>query len=1105
MDEQRILHHLRNDFDWVVRSSRVWNDPLIDVDTIHPDAREELILAIDELQQSKDFECPLGLVFVGVGGSGKTHLLQWLRQQAYEKGMNFLFADMTGVRDFWETMQSQAIAAIDHELPDGYRQCQHVLAGLLNTVVQRPQKEPIVLADKMAKWSVAKTVDYTRKLVASLSRRHRVDMAEHRDVLRALIMLNSEDPEVNNAAHAWLHGTESDDELLRQFAFTSSQQTSVEIVRGVSWLLSLRGPTVLAIDQLDNLVAQRLYRFQNSEHREEEIGEDDDEARHLKAITQNIAGGMADLVTAVLRRTQVVVSCYPDTWEHVVRETLLSAGDRFRKEVPLSLIRAGESSRQLIEGRLAAAEMRLGMKFPPSPWLFDPGAFETAVGLSPREVLKRCEDHRQHCLKQGRVQPLMTFDSTQPSTAPDNSGLADTHYAAFDAEFTRLKHNAEISSCMDKDHQDGVWPDLLTWALRGLALEFTVPTKTDLVVDENPTGGKSYLYLHARFAIVNHQRQGLEQHFCFRAIGHTQAVAFQNRLKAAITDTGIDKRLGFRSLTILRNEPAPTGPKTQQLVAKFDQMGGHWSGVSEGELRTLFALRTMLQTHGSEAHDWVRMQRPVSKLRFVQASGVLEAIVAAGGTHVEGAEEMRKAASGVASSTPKPAAPAAPPITSPPVAVTAVVTPSRSASPGSNGHLCFGARELASGKLGEPVVVPWVGLTRHTMVVAGAGSGKTNLLKRMIEDAAVAGIPSIVLDCNNDLVGLGERRLADAHPPEWTDFDRAKEQYYTDAREVITWTPNRQDGNPLALRLLPDFKDLVDDPHELAAAIDAACNDIAKVVAPGNSAKSRKMQGVLAEVVKYFAHHGGGPIELLIEMLRELPADVEAGINQQDKLAGEMADLLQAKLNSTPLWKAEGTPLDPGTLFGLDWQKTRISILSMIGLPEQEMQQMFLYQLAIPLLAWIKRNPAPEGTLRGLLVIDEAKEFVPSGQASACKEALVRLTAQARKFGLGLVFATQAPKDIDHRILNNCFMQMFGHVNPPTAVQAARDLLTQKQASDPASVARLNKGQFFFHNGEVDERAFRIRTSQCLSHHTSPMLEEEVLARAVASRELLGE
>jgi DNA helicase HerA-like ATPase len=86
------------------------------------------------------------------------------------------------------------------------------------------------------------------------------------------------------------------------------------------------------------------------------------------------------------------------------------------------------------------------------------------------------------------------------------------------------------------------------------------------------------------------------------------------------------------------------------------------------------------------------------------------------------------------------------------------------------------------------------------------------------------------------------------------------------------------------------------------------------------------------------------------------------------------------------------------------------------------------------LFSWIKKNPDPGGrALRGLLVIDEAKDFVPSSQASVCKESLMRLAAQARKYHLGLIFATQNPKDIENRIVGNCSTHFYGKVNAPAA------------------------------------------------------------------------
>ena len=63
-------------------------------------------------------------------------------------------------------------------------------------------------------------------------------------------------------------------------------------------------------------------------------------------------------------------------------------------------------------------------------------------------------------------------------------------------------------------------------------------------------------------------------------------------------------------------------------------------------------------------------------------------------------------------------------------------------------------------------------LTNHTLILAGSGSGKTVLVRRLVEEAALRGVPSIVIDCAGDLAALGEPWPA---PPEaWAPGDEAK-------------------------------------------------------------------------------------------------------------------------------------------------------------------------------------------------------------------------------------------------------------------------------------------------------------------------------------------
>src|SRR5207249_9391207 len=74
-----------------------------------------------------------------------------------------------------------------------------------------------------------------------------------------------------------------------------------------------------------------------------------------------------------------------------------------------------------------------------------------------------------------------------------------------------------------------------------------------------------------------------------------------------------------------------------------------------------------------------------------------------------------------------------------PKATPAGVVPSSPPS-SANPEIPLG-RRLSAGKAGDAVTVPVRWLEKHTVVCAGAGSGKTVLLRRLVEEAALLGIP----------------------------------------------------------------------------------------------------------------------------------------------------------------------------------------------------------------------------------------------------------------------------------------------------------------------------------------------------------------------------
>jgi DNA helicase HerA-like ATPase len=175
-------------------------------------------------------------------------------------------------------------------------------------------------------------------------------------------------------------------------------------------------------------------------------------------------------------------------------------------------------------------------------------------------------------------------------------------------------------------------------------------------------------------------------------------------------------------------------------------------------------------------------------------------------------------------------------------------------------------------------------------------------------------------------------------------------------------------------------------------------------------------------------------------------------------------------------------------------RRARISVISFVGLSSDEQRQAFVNQLQMALFAWIKRNPAGDRPLGGLFVMDEAQTFAPAVGKTACTQSTQALAAQARKYGLGLVFATQSPKGIHNVISGNASTQFYGYINHPAQIDAVKGLAAARGGS-MADIARLKAGQFYLAREGL--RFQKVEAPLCLSHHPpSALSAEEVLVRA---------
>jgi DNA helicase HerA-like ATPase len=184
--------------------------------------------------------------------------------------------------------------------------------------------------------------------------------------------------------------------------------------------------------------------------------------------------------------------------------------------------------------------------------------------------------------------------------------------------------------------------------------------------------------------------------------------------------------------------------------------------------------------------------------------------------------------------------------------------------------------------------------------------------------------------------------------------------------------------------------------------------------------------------------------------------------------------------------------LDPKLLFFGSSSRVRVSVINLSGLTSDAAKEDFINRLQMTLFSWIKKHPSSTGLL---YVIDEAQTFLPSQKPALSLGSGVRLVAQARKYGLGMIVATQAPRGINNQVVSNCTTQFFGKQNAPATIGAAQEIIAASggRADD---IGKLKTGEFYFAT-EGSAKPSKVRTPICLSYHPpNPPPPDEVVARA---------
>ncbi|NQW48631.1 MAG: DUF853 family protein, partial [Planctomycetes bacterium] len=367
---------------------------------------------------------------------------------------------------------------------------------------------------------------------------------------------------------------------------------------------------------------------------------------------------------------------------------------------------------------------------------------------------------------------------------------------------------------------------------------------------------------------------------------------------------------------------------------------------------------------------------------------------------------------------------------------------------------------------GPPLLIDARKFTTHAVCVGMTGSGKTGLLIDLIEEAALDGIPTLVIDPKGDLAnvllsfpglaaadflpwveadaahrdGITLEQLAERTAKKWSDGLAASGQSAErirrlhEAVEMAVYTPGSRTGRPLAMleSLDPPPASVLDDVEARRERIESLVSGILALVGietePG---KSR--EHVLISTIIDSMWRSGQKLDFgaLVRAIPSPPIERVGFLDLENFYPAGERFQLASRLNTVaaaPGFDAwlEGEPLDVGRLLWTPAGKPRVAVVSISHLNDSQ-RMAFVTLLAGQTVAWM-RTQGGTSSLKALFLMDEVFGYMPPTANPPSKTPILTLLKQARAYGLGVVLATQNPVDLDYKGLSNAGIWFLGRL-----------------------------------------------------------------------------
>ncbi|HNI41189.1 MAG TPA: type IV secretion system DNA-binding domain-containing protein [Methanoregulaceae archaeon] len=427
-------------------------------------------------------------------------------------------------------------------------------------------------------------------------------------------------------------------------------------------------------------------------------------------------------------------------------------------------------------------------------------------------------------------------------------------------------------------------------------------------------------------------------------------------------------------------------------------------------------------------------------------------------------------------------------------------------------------------------------LTTHAICIGMTGSGKTGLCVDLLEEAAIDGVPAIIIDPKGDITnrllmfpdlapadflpwinpddarrkGKSPDEFASSQAESWKSGlaswgqDGARIRMLRDAADLVVYTPGSDAGVPVSViqSFAAPALSWDTDAELLREKISGTVTAILGLIKVAADPLSSREHILLSSLFEQFWRNGKDlDLVTLIQAIQNPPLkqigafDVETFFPAKERFA------LAMRLNhiiAAPSFQSwmNGQALDIPGFLATKEGRPRHSIFYIAHLNEDE-RMFFVTLLLHQVLAWV-RSQTGTTSLRALLYMDEIFGFFPPVANPPSKEPMLTLLKQARAFGLGVVLTTQNPVDLDYKGLSNTGTWFIGRLQTVQDRERVLDGLegavqggTFSRAALSDTLSSLDNRVFLLHN--VHESAPLIfQTRFAMSYLRGPLSRDQV-------------